>query len=36
MPVIAIGEGGALMLRIEGENTAVAQRDAVGVVGQVA
>jgi hypothetical protein len=36
MPVVAIGEGDALMLRIDGDDTAVAQRDAVGVVGQVA
>ena len=28
MPVVAIGEGDALMLRIDGEDTAVAQRDA--------
>jgi hypothetical protein len=36
MPVVAVSEGDALMLRIDGEDTAVAQRDAVGVVGQVA
>src|ERR1700675_663952 len=32
MPVVAVSEGDALMLRIDGEDTAVAQRDAVGVV----
>ena len=36
MPVIAIGEGDGLVLLIDGDNAAVAQRDAVGVVGQVA
>ena len=36
MPVVAIGEGAGLMPRIDGDNTAVAQRNAVGVVGQVA
>jgi hypothetical protein len=32
MPVIAIGEGDGLLLRINGDNAAIAQRDAVGVV----
>ena len=34
MPVIAIGEGDGLLLRINGDNAAIAQRDAVGVVSQ--
>ena len=36
MPVIAIGEGDGLLLGINGDNAAIAQRDAVGVVSQVA
>ena len=36
MPVVAIGEGDALVQLIDGDNTAVAQRDAMGVVSQVA
>ena len=36
MPVIAIGEGDGLVPRVNGDNAAVAQRDAVCVVGQVA
>jgi len=36
MPIVAIGKGDALVLRIDGDNAAVAQRDAVCVVGQVA
>jgi hypothetical protein len=36
MPVVAIGEADRLVLRIDGDNTAVAQGDAVGVVSQVA
>jgi hypothetical protein len=36
MPVVAIGEGDGLVQRIDGDNTAVAQRDAVCVVSQVA
>ena len=36
MQVVAIGEGDALVLLVEGDNTAVAQSDAVGVVSQVA
>ena len=35
MPVVAIGEGDALVRRIDGDNTAVTQRDAMGVVSQV-
>jgi hypothetical protein len=29
VPIVAIGEGDALVLRIDGDNAAVAQRDAV-------
>jgi hypothetical protein len=36
VPVVAISEGDALVLLINGDNPAVAQRDAVGVVSQVA
>ena len=32
MPVVAIGEGDELVLRIDSDNAAVAQRDAVCVV----
>ena len=35
MPVVVIGEGGGLVPRVDGDNAAVAQRDAVCVVGQV-